>query len=413
MGICLCFPWFSHLWSCFIASSTSQDMASLEILPDEVTTDILSRLPADQLVNLRGVCKRWCSLTSTPHFVQLHLEISTPVMYFQTTSFQDIRFTLSSVDWSSKKRKQLIREVQLPVIEFLPLKSDLVFSGSCNGLFIFRRNWVCPLTNYIFNPIRLEIVTITLCLIVGFFFDSLTNKYQLVTYDNVMDDFRFYIVSLGPSLRWRKVGSFPYRPREMFAPSVVNGCLHWMAIGKRGKKNISPPCTHSIMVFSIEHCEFRFLPHPVRVNESCQAHERMHLLAAKGHLYAYGMHAKLLDIWALEDSANWYWVKKFSIHLEQDLKHYPVYDIFRMSDREYLRITQIKLIDVWKDEVLLVGLDEGFFRYHRRLKTITKAQFAHPPSVLKFCDVIAIESTMSLTLLRDLCDSFEGVEEFP
>ncbi|XP_048140835.1 F-box protein At3g07870-like [Rhodamnia argentea] len=267
MGICLCFTWLSHLWSCFISSSTSQDMASLEILPDDVMADVLSRLPADQVVNSRSVCKRWCSLAATPHFVQLHLERSTPVMYFLTSSNELGTFTLSSVDWSSKKRKQLIREIRLPIIEFLPSKSSLQFSGSCNGLFIFRKNWVSPLTYYIFNPIRREKITITPGLIVGFFLDSLTNKYELLACDNVMDDFRFYIGGLGPVFTWRKVGCFPYRPREIFAPSVVNGCLHWMAIGKRGEKDIWPPCTHSIMVFSIEHCEFRFLPHPFKANE--------------------------------------------------------------------------------------------------------------------------------------------------
>ncbi|KAI6704054.1 hypothetical protein NL676_013190 [Syzygium grande] len=114
MRICLCFTWLSHLWSHFIGSSTSQDTASLESLPDDVMADVLSLLPADQVANLRRVCKGWCSLTATPYFVRLHLERSPPVMIFQTRSPEHIdhnKFTLFYVDWSSKKKKQLIREI--------------------------------------------------------------------------------------------------------------------------------------------------------------------------------------------------------------------------------------------------------------------------------------------------------------
>ncbi|KAI6705085.1 hypothetical protein NL676_008047, partial [Syzygium grande] len=117
-------------------------MASQESLPDDVMTDVLSGLPADQVANLRRVCKGWCSLTATPNFVRLHLERSTPVIYFQTHSPEHIdhnKFTLFSIDWSSKKKKQLIREIRSRKIESLPSKGFLRFSGSCNGLFIFKR----------------------------------------------------------------------------------------------------------------------------------------------------------------------------------------------------------------------------------------------------------------------------------
>ncbi|KAL3742163.1 hypothetical protein ACJRO7_017618 [Eucalyptus globulus] len=202
------------------------------------------------------------------------------------------------------------------------------------------------------------------------------------------------------------------RPQiKLFAPSVVNGCFIVWRLGSRERKTYCP-CVHILSwSFNTENYEF----HPGKVRESCQGHEKMHLLATKGHLYAYGTYAKTLDIWVLEDSANWYWVKKFNIYLEWDLKQYSIDDISIMNHRTTY---QMKLIDTWKDEVLLVVLEKGPFRYHMRLKTITEAQFARPPPISliggnqtsKPYEVIAIERTMSLKSLGDILGSSQVVK---
>ncbi|KAJ4841326.1 hypothetical protein Tsubulata_039531, partial [Turnera subulata] len=65
------------LLACF---NSKADVASALPLPDDVIIDILSRLPADHVLQCRRVCKRWRALTSTAYFAQLQLQRATPVV---------------------------------------------------------------------------------------------------------------------------------------------------------------------------------------------------------------------------------------------------------------------------------------------------------------------------------------------
>ncbi|KAJ4822169.1 hypothetical protein Tsubulata_020775 [Turnera subulata] len=65
------------LLACF---NSKADVASALPLPDDVIIDILSRLPADHVLQCRKVCKRWRALTSTAYFAQLQLQRATPVV---------------------------------------------------------------------------------------------------------------------------------------------------------------------------------------------------------------------------------------------------------------------------------------------------------------------------------------------
>ncbi|XP_030533266.1 F-box protein At3g07870-like [Rhodamnia argentea] len=392
-----CVAWLSRVWTQLTGPSPTRGDGGFESLPDEVVTDILSRLQADQVVKLRSVCRRWCALTAAPNFAQRHLEKAAPLIVFQAfywTYHRRDGFHLFYVDTCSKRKKKLIGKISSTRILHMSSTTQrhLKLCGSCNGLLIFQRGTpdkydfekVAPFTYYICNPIIQELITVRAGgKVFGFFFHSLANEYQLLRFNQSSDDqFRFGIGSLGPMM-WREVGPFPYRPRELNAPPVVNGCLHWMAIG---------PCSHSIMLFRIEDGEFRFMPHPGKLNQSCEGHENMHLLSSKGRLYAYRTYAKVLGIWVLEDAASWRWVKKFNVHLERDLKQFP---------RSYQGFFETKLWDVWNDQLLLMLPGKGLLRYQRQSKRIMKVQSGRLKKGFK---MISAEYTGSLVSLSGYCE---------
>ncbi|XVF31343.1 hypothetical protein REPUB_Repub16aG0137700 [Reevesia pubescens] len=56
-------------------------------LPDHIIVDILSRLPAEFVLEYRTVCKLWKALTTTTKFIDLHLKQSSPSLIYQFTLY--------------------------------------------------------------------------------------------------------------------------------------------------------------------------------------------------------------------------------------------------------------------------------------------------------------------------------------
>ncbi|XP_056685308.1 putative F-box protein At3g16210 [Spinacia oleracea] len=50
-------------------------MGSSKVLPPELCTEVLVRLPAKTLVRFRCVCKAWCSTIDAPDFLSMHLSL--------------------------------------------------------------------------------------------------------------------------------------------------------------------------------------------------------------------------------------------------------------------------------------------------------------------------------------------------
>ncbi|KAG5568468.1 hypothetical protein H5410_064515 [Solanum commersonii] len=58
----------------FAPKKNTRQISYISFLGKEIRRDIFSRLPVKTLLHLKFVCKRWCTLISTPCFISLHLK---------------------------------------------------------------------------------------------------------------------------------------------------------------------------------------------------------------------------------------------------------------------------------------------------------------------------------------------------
>ncbi|KAJ9551603.1 hypothetical protein OSB04_015648 [Centaurea solstitialis] len=164
---------------------------SMEDLPEELTMDILSRLPVKTIFHCKLVCKKWRNLVSDSSFVNLHLSRSPTGLIIHHT------------DQGTFKWVEIVDNVDHHHLhEDYPRSHSLYMSpvyqhylmyqtGSVNGLIC-----VCPYSRktnhddaYICNPVTREFVILPrqrfwieglLEVIYGFGVSSLTGEYKVV-----------------------------------------------------------------------------------------------------------------------------------------------------------------------------------------------------------------------------------------
>ncbi|KAI3952868.1 hypothetical protein MKW98_005095 [Papaver atlanticum] len=123
------------------------------ILPSDLTLNILSRLPADSVIQCKQVCKTWKNLLCQPSFPQAHLlhqlsqlngncysslsshpAINIPVgLLFSFTLTLERGNQLYYGEYDNQTRNKLRKINQPPIVG----KSVI---GSCNGLICFSEN---------------------------------------------------------------------------------------------------------------------------------------------------------------------------------------------------------------------------------------------------------------------------------
>ncbi|KAL8031850.1 hypothetical protein ABFX02_13G055400 [Erythranthe guttata] len=109
-------------------------------LPEDIVTEILSRLPVQSLLRFKSVCKPWRFLISSKHFIKTHLQISD-----KNETFTHHRFILTSLSFSKCpgnlrvcSLRSLLTEpaTRSSPLDFFPASgsTNLRIVGSCNGL---------------------------------------------------------------------------------------------------------------------------------------------------------------------------------------------------------------------------------------------------------------------------------------
>lgn len=161
--------------------AATESEGSIRIIPPEIITDILLRLPAKSLGRFRCVSKNWLSQISDPKFIKTH---------FKTLNQNHIIFSdwysLYSHPFHHHEKEALVT----PTKFHLEMNFDSYFyCGSCNGLVLVYLRWRND--NYrpvLYNPITKEFLELPLFddlvaikNMMGFGYDSVTDDYKVVT----------------------------------------------------------------------------------------------------------------------------------------------------------------------------------------------------------------------------------------
>ncbi|KAK7293497.1 hypothetical protein RJT34_16364 [Clitoria ternatea] len=234
-------------------------MVSMEQhLPRELVSNILSRLPAKDLVLCKFVCKSWFDLISDPHFITNYYAVYNNLMHLQSQeehllaigrpSLSGLKTYISILSWNTNDSKKHVSSALLnPPEEY---NSDHKYwseiSGPCNGIYFLEGN-----PNVMMNPslgqfkalpeshFTASQATYSLTEYFGFGFDPKTDDYKVV----VIKDFWLketderklgYWVAEVYSLNsntWRKLDASPPLSVEIWGSTrvytYVNSCCHW------------------------------------------------------------------------------------------------------------------------------------------------------------------------------------------
>ncbi|KAK6122837.1 hypothetical protein DH2020_043418 [Rehmannia glutinosa] len=208
-------------------------------LPEDIITEILSRLPVKTLLKFRCVSKSWLNLISSPQFVNAHLKNSTKNnMGFHSRLVFHLRYSPSPKVFHTFSLHPKIDDYESLSVDKLVLSCRPCYAieivGSCNGL-------VCVVLDYnsvvLWNPTTRKSKTLpvsdsSLDLSKhGFGYDAANDDYKVVEFGCNYDTFG-YKKSTKRNIYSSRVDS--WRTMEwpcsdiIDGPSVfVNGVIHW------------------------------------------------------------------------------------------------------------------------------------------------------------------------------------------
>ncbi|KAJ4826489.1 hypothetical protein Tsubulata_041178 [Turnera subulata] len=314
-----------------------QSPTGMELLPQDIIHDILSRLPITSLVQFKSVCKSWRALAQDPHLVNLYLSSTSkkdPCLILHSDF--PIRNHLYFVDFAAhEEEKKKVKRIHAPFSCKMP-EFDVV--GSCNGLLCLSDSLYHDAL-YVYNPFTCNYIELPKSVnypeqevVLGFGFHPKTKEYKIVRivyYRNshgsgyprarriMYPQSEVQILTLG-SPEWRRLGKVSYQLVRRSSEALVNGRLHF----------VSRPCRYKparrLISFDLADEQFREVPKP-----DCGGLNRCnyHLVVLRGCLSAavycnYGR----LEIWVMKEyNVKESWVKEYNIgaYMPKGLKQSP------------------------------------------------------------------------------------------
>ncbi|PIA46311.1 hypothetical protein AQUCO_01500078v1 [Aquilegia coerulea] len=241
-------------------------------LPEDITLNILSRLPVKSLMRCRCVCKSWLTSTSTPYLINMHGARATQdhnpdVLFIDFRDNPDK--TLATQDLYIVENVGTHNEIVKPV----PLPEHLMslhLVDSCNGLICLTISPACERLTYVYNPCTGESIQLpyspfsqTSDGICGFGYSPNHDEYKFVAFISVQPYFDFpfpiaEVCTLG-SDSWRRIVNVPFTlivPPSYF---YMDGALYWLAFDRFDKSSLG------IGSFDLENEELHFFLLPPKI----------------------------------------------------------------------------------------------------------------------------------------------------
>ncbi|KAM7502972.1 hypothetical protein LguiB_001876 [Lonicera macranthoides] len=317
-----------------------------DYIPQELVVNILSWLPPRSLLRFRCVCKSWCSLISSPNFIDIHTH--------QLDASSNHNTRLLAMHWTgrvsySNKVYPLDFDSEMLRVDDESVRIDCPFpipaqwcSTSCNGLFLV----CCSVFQGLWNPsVRRKLVLgeplfgfVTKRRYVSALgFNPKTNDYKIVNigYERMRggsrcNGVRVYSVKDGT---WRGISAHapPYDiVRNMPSNVVVNGSLYWIAnhglSGTSDFRVINPPnlfdtvddlAINSIMVFDTVEEVFREIMLPKSLVSIATRNLHLKAIGDSLSVIQYEKLCKLHSVWVMKEyGAVESWSKKISFDFE-------------------------------------------------------------------------------------------------
>ncbi|CAA2957254.1 F-box CPR30-like [Olea europaea subsp. europaea] len=278
------------------------------MLPSDIISEILARLPVKTLLQFRCVSRAWCSIIDSQSFIKMHLHQSTATNSYHSLILGCLGKGLYYVDLDLLDKAHVIK----PPVSY---KGFDCISNSCNGLILVMSDPLVP--PVLWNPFSrkfkilpdapIEYPAPLLCLSQVFYglgYDLRNDDYKVVrVVEFCSESSRACLCSATDIYRlksnsWNRVTAFPYPlPRvnencEKWDVQVVHGAFHTLVEDFLAK-------SFKIMAFGIEnenHYEVMLPPNIVIKN----ANRKLDVLGGCLCLVS-ASNSGVTDIWVMKE----------------------------------------------------------------------------------------------------------------
>ncbi|XBI90077.1 hypothetical protein VPH35_027783 [Triticum aestivum] len=335
---------------------------SLASIPDDLTIEILSRLPAKSAARLKCVCKGWLAVISSRRFADAHRELSKPrprmlILPCEYSPEKKTAFSMRFYEYNGG----LASSEQFPTgigRWTQPLHCDGLILTSTSDQEIMVRNLLTG--EFVFLPKGSQ--NQEQHHRVGFGFDPRSRKYKAARYfyqrqHGVASESvcRFEVLTLGTNSFWRRTADPPY-PIRAVTPAHARGFIY-------RRVDLPDEISPDVFIrFSLADETFSLIPYP-----PCDA-QPVGFVELEGELCCacFAKPCEVVEIWACDDTTDApAWTRRLVVPLPPEVVVPVPGGLFRCP----------KVAFHGKD-LLFVIADRELFRYNIGNATMRKVPVA-------------------------------------